>query len=193
MRVGVDGRSLAGDGRGVAQYLSGMLEAMATAAPDVELRVLTPRSRVLHGAAALVGRPRLDRLLGDVDVVWLPAPAPVAVGRTPFALTLHDLGFLERPGDFTRYERAWHRLARVGPLARRVTSPAASAAAHSACATPSTLGSAATRFGEIAASASAVFVSNVFVTASIPAAAISIAAWLGCGASRSARPTSYRA
>jgi glycosyltransferase involved in cell wall biosynthesis len=50
----------------------------------------------------------------------LPAPAPVAVGRdVPVALTLHDLSFLERPGDYTRYERLWHRLARIERLARR--------------------------------------------------------------------------
>jgi glycosyltransferase involved in cell wall biosynthesis len=58
-------------------------------------------------------------MLGAIDLVWLPAPAPVAVGDTPYALTLHDLSFLERPGDFTPYERAWHRLARIGRLARR--------------------------------------------------------------------------
>jgi glycosyltransferase involved in cell wall biosynthesis len=135
MRVGIDGRSLAGGGRGVAHYLEGMLAALD---PSVEARVLLPRgarltsapanvtavrhrapSRALYGAAAVAGWPRLDRLLGAVDVVWLPAPAPVAVGRTPYALTLHDLSFVERPGDFTRYERAWHRLARIGPLARR--------------------------------------------------------------------------
>jgi glycosyltransferase involved in cell wall biosynthesis len=133
MRIGVDGRSLAGGGRGVAQYLTGMLRALE----GVELRVALPPgatlpdgiaaevvrlrapSRIVHGAAAVAGRPRLDRILGPVDVVWLPAPAPVAIGRTPFALTLHDLSFLERPGDFTRYERLWHRLARTGDLARR--------------------------------------------------------------------------
>jgi glycosyltransferase involved in cell wall biosynthesis len=133
VRVGVDGRSLAGGGRGVAQYLTGMLRALegvelrialppGAALPDgIEAEVVRLRapSRVVHGAGALVGRPRLDRLLGGVDVVWLPAPAPVAVGRAPYALTLHDLSFLERPGDFTPYERAWHRLARVGRLARR--------------------------------------------------------------------------
>jgi glycosyltransferase involved in cell wall biosynthesis len=133
VRIGVDGRSLAGGGRGVAQYLTGMLREL----DGVELRVALPPgaalpagieadvvrlrapSRVVHGAGAVFGRPRLDRILGPVDVVWLPAPAPVAVGRTPVALTLHDLSFLERPGDFTPYERAWHRLARVGRLARR--------------------------------------------------------------------------
>jgi glycosyltransferase involved in cell wall biosynthesis len=142
MRIGIDGRSLAGAGRGVAHYAAGLLGALAAADPGLELRVLLPRgatldgdlaaranvvavrcrapSRVLHGAGAVSGRPRLDRLVGAVDVVWLPAPAPVAVGRrTPFALTLHDLSFLERPTDFTAYERLWHRLARARSLARR--------------------------------------------------------------------------
>jgi glycosyltransferase involved in cell wall biosynthesis len=135
--VAVDGRSLAGRGRGVAQYLAGML---AAAPPDVELRVLLPRgaalppglgpnvlavrhaapSRALHGAAALAGRPRLERLAGPADLVWLPAPAPVAVGRgAALALTMHDLSFAERPDDFTRYERLWHRLARPRAVARR--------------------------------------------------------------------------
>jgi glycosyltransferase involved in cell wall biosynthesis len=133
MRVGIDGRSLGG-GRGVTHYTEGMLGALADA--GVEVRVLVPRGarvpagiaarshrlpgRLLHGAAAVTGRPRLDRLLGPVDVVWLPAPAPVAVGTgTPVALTLHDLSFLERPGDYTPYERLWHRLARPAALARR--------------------------------------------------------------------------
>jgi glycosyltransferase involved in cell wall biosynthesis len=134
MRVGVDGRSLAGDGRGVAAYVGGMLGSLR----GVEVRVLLPRgaalpegvaadavrhpapSRLLHGVGAVARRPRLERLLGGVDVVWLPAPAPVAVGRgTPVALTIHDLSFLERPRDFTPYERIWHRAARVPALVRR--------------------------------------------------------------------------
>ena len=137
MRVAVDGRSLAGPGRGIARYLAGMLAALPA---DLELRVVLPRgaalppdlgphvvavrhpapSRVLHGAGAVARRPRLERIAGGADLVWLPAPAPVAVGRgTPFALTLHDLSFLERPGDFTAYERLWHALARTRALARR--------------------------------------------------------------------------
>jgi glycosyltransferase involved in cell wall biosynthesis len=147
VRVGVDGRSLAAGGRGVAQYLTGMLRALdgvelrialppGAAVPgsiDAEVVRLRAPSRIVHGAAAAFGRPRLDRILGDVDVVWLPAPAPVAVGRgTPVALTLHDLSFLERPADFTCYERAWHRLARVGSLARRSRVIAVSAATAAA-------------------------------------------------------------
>ena len=39
-------------------------------------------TRLANASAALTGRPRLDaRWAAGVDVVWLPAPAPVAVSR----------------------------------------------------------------------------------------------------------------
>jgi glycosyltransferase involved in cell wall biosynthesis len=140
MIVGIDGRSLLGGqaGRGVARYTRALTAALAAAHPDDEWRVLVAggsgaapvlegvelvrrRSRqARHLAGALTGCPRLDRALGGVDVVWAPAPAPLAVSRgVPLVLTIHDLSFVERPGDFTAYERLWHRLARVGRLARR--------------------------------------------------------------------------
>jgi glycosyltransferase involved in cell wall biosynthesis len=141
VKVGIDGRSLVGGGaRGVAHYTGALLRELAVAFPEDEWRVLLPRGsaaeplppglaavrhplpgRVLFGAAALTGRPRLDRLLGgDCDVVWAPAPAPLALGRhTPFVLTVHDRSWEQRPGDFTAYERAWHRLARPRRLAAR--------------------------------------------------------------------------
>jgi glycosyltransferase involved in cell wall biosynthesis len=90
-------------------------------APNVTLRRHLMPGRVLFAASALVGRPRLDRLLGgDLDVLWAPALAPRAVSDdVPFVLTVHDLSFLERPRDFTRYERLWHRLARPRRLLER--------------------------------------------------------------------------
>src|SRR4051794_32076075 len=114
MVVGVDARALAAR-RGVARYTRGMLAALA---PLADVRALVPgrapvepvpgvaltrtrlAGRVLHGAAAVAGRPRIDALLGSPDVTWLPAPAPVAVGR-PFVLTVHDLSWEDRPDDFT--------------------------------------------------------------------------------------------
>ena len=141
MRVGVDGRSLVGGApRGVAHYTSALLGALAAAFPEDDWSVLLPRGagalvphdvrvirhpvpgRLLFGAAAAVGRPRLDLLLGgDCDVVWAPSPAPLALGRTPFVLTVHDRSWEQRPQDFTLYERAWHRGARPRRLARRAT------------------------------------------------------------------------
>jgi glycosyltransferase involved in cell wall biosynthesis len=136
MLVGVDARALAAR-RGVARYTRRMVEALA-ALDGVGVRALVPGrepvepvagvaltrtrlpSRVLHMAGAIAGYPRVDTLLGggDVDVTWLPAPAPVGVAD-PYVLTIHDLSWEDRPGDFTRYERFWHRAARPAALARR--------------------------------------------------------------------------
>ena len=135
MLVGVDARALAAR-RGVARYTRRMAEALAAldgvgvralvpgrgdveGVPGVELTRTALPSRVLHLAGAVAGHPRVDRLLGaGLDVTWLPAPAPVAVGD-PYVLTVHDLSWEDRPQDFTRYERAWHRAARPAAVARR--------------------------------------------------------------------------
>jgi glycosyltransferase involved in cell wall biosynthesis len=136
MLVGVDARALAAR-RGVARYTRRMAEALAALdgvavralvpgrgpvepVPGVQLRRTRVPSRVLHLAGAVAGYPRVHTLLGagDVDVTWLPAPAPVAVGD-PYVVTVHDLSWEDRPADFTRYERLWHRAARPAALARR--------------------------------------------------------------------------
>ena len=139
MRVGVDARHLTAS-RGVARYTRALLGALAAAHPDDEWLAFVPGrapvpavpdgvrlirnplpGRALFGAAAIARRPRLDRRIpGGVDVVWAPAPAPLAVSRgVPLVLTVHDRSFEERPRDFTAYERVWHRLARPRALAER--------------------------------------------------------------------------
>jgi glycosyltransferase involved in cell wall biosynthesis len=144
VRVAVDGRALrpgAAHQRGVGRYLRCLLEALAAGGPEDEFVVLVAGSeepspfgapnvrlvrsrfpgRALFGAAAVGGRPRLDRLAGGCDVVWAPAPAPLAVSSdVALVLTVHDLSF-DRPGDYSPYERLWHRLARPERLARRAS------------------------------------------------------------------------
>ena len=99
----------------------------AERAPDldaagVEVHGSRVGSRPLFAAAALTGRPRLDRLVGGADVALLPQVAPVAVSPgLPVVLTVHDLTFEHRPSDFTPYVRVWHRLARPRRQARRAT------------------------------------------------------------------------
>ncbi len=125
MRIAVDGRTLEKERRGIARVTIGMLDALRATFPSEEWCVVTGGAgatrRVRYAAAALAGRPRLDRLAGrSPDVVWLPEPAPVAVSSgVPFVLTLHDLSFDARPQDFTAYERLWQRLSRPESLARR--------------------------------------------------------------------------
>ena len=121
MHVAVDGRALrpgTARARGVARYLRCLLDELARAFPDDRYTLVDP-GRARLAAAALAGRPRLDRLAGGCDVVWLPAPAPAAVSRgMPYVLTVHDLSFEHRPRDYPLYARLWHRLARPAGLAR---------------------------------------------------------------------------
>ena len=123
MHVAVDGRALrpeAARARGVARYLRCMLDELSRAFPNDRYTLVDP-GRARLAAAALTGRPRLDRLAGvGCDVVWLPAPAPAAVAAdVPYVLTLHDLSFEHRPADYPLYDRLWQRLARPARLARR--------------------------------------------------------------------------
>jgi glycosyltransferase involved in cell wall biosynthesis len=138
MRIGVDARHLVA-GRGVARYLRHALDALTARFPDdtyvafvpgrgpvdVPTGVTVRRSRLpgrmVFGAGALSGRPALEALCGgDLDVVWLPAPAPVGLdGSAPLVLTVHDLSWVIRPQDFTLYERAWHAAGRLDRLAQR--------------------------------------------------------------------------
>jgi glycosyltransferase involved in cell wall biosynthesis len=125
VRVCVDGRSLLGGSqRGVGHYTSAVLDALRRDFPQDDLVPVVPRSRLdsrlRFGAAALAGRPRLDARAPGCDVVWAPAPAPLAISPgVPLVLTVHDRSWELRPGDFTRYERLWHALARPRRLARR--------------------------------------------------------------------------
>jgi glycosyltransferase involved in cell wall biosynthesis len=148
--VGVDARHLHG-GRGVAHYTSALLGALAEHFPADRFRAFVPGaaggrgiipppgvevvghrlpSRALFGPAAVLRRPRLDRLVGGADVLWIPAPAPVAISPgVPYVLTVHDISWLQRPGDFTAYERLWHGLGRLERLAQRARAVVVNAAA----------------------------------------------------------------
>jgi glycosyltransferase involved in cell wall biosynthesis len=147
VKVGVDGRSLRAGAarRGVARYLGSLLPALASDFPDDRYAVLVPGkpgrevariatgpniivrstlvdSRPLFAAAALTGRPRVDRMLRRCDVIWAPAVAPLAVSPdVPLVVTVHDLSFKHRAADFSRYERGWHRLARPRQLVARAS------------------------------------------------------------------------
>jgi glycosyltransferase involved in cell wall biosynthesis len=152
VRIAVDARALLA-GRGVARYVRRLLGALAEQFPGDDWHAFVPGrqpveapegvtlhrhplgGRAVFGAASILGRPPIDMLCDGADVVWIPAPAPVAPGRAPYVLTIHDLSFEDRPGDFTAYERLWHRLARPGRLAgnaKRVIAVSAATAAEAA-------------------------------------------------------------
>ena len=121
MHVAVDARALrrSGRARGVARYLRCLLEELQRLFPEDRYELVDP-GRFRLAASAITGRPRLDRLAPGCDVVWLPAPAPVAVSAgMPYVLTVHDLSFEHRARDYPLYDRLWQRLARPARLAQR--------------------------------------------------------------------------
>ncbi len=123
LKVAVDGRSLRTGNlrRGVAAYLDSLLAELRRA-PATDRYEVVERGRLAYAAGALTGRPRLDRMAGGPDVVWAPAPAPLAVSRdVPLVLTVHDLTFEHRASELSGYERFFHRAARPRALARRAT------------------------------------------------------------------------
>ena len=100
----------------MAHYTSALLDALARLEPADEYAIAPRRARAAYASGAVLGRPALGR---GADVVWLPAPVPVAVAReVPYVLTVHDRSWEERRSDFTRYEQLWHLLARPRRLAR---------------------------------------------------------------------------
>lgn len=124
MVFAIDGRGLAGPQRGVGRYARSLLAALRALHPQDEYRLLEPGAAGTGRAGAVrmaaTGRPHLEALVGGADAVWAPAPRPLAVGaRTGLVVTVHDRAWEERPGDFTPYERLWHRVARPRALARR--------------------------------------------------------------------------
>ena len=116
MIVAVDGRH-AGAQRGIARYTTRMCEALAQRG-GVTIRPVS-RGQIGNAVAALAGWPTLRARTG-ADVTWLPAPAPAAPGD-PYVVTIHDLSWIDRPADFTAYERLWHRLARIERQVRRAS------------------------------------------------------------------------
>src|SRR5437763_6604106 len=141
MRIGVDIRSLLSPaGRGVSHYTSALLRHIVRRHPDDEWLLLQTGARRFSLPAELdlpqvtlrhlrlpnrVGNlaffsglaPRMERMLGGVDVFFAPNFGFVRLGpRIPYVLTVHDLSFRVNPSWYTAHERVWHRMDRPGRM-----------------------------------------------------------------------------
>jgi glycosyltransferase involved in cell wall biosynthesis len=143
VRIGVDIRALRADwGRGIGHYTYSLLDEMVTTRsddrwmllqtvpefrlpkrwelPNVELVETRQPHKVVNATVALTGRPRFDRLLGDLDVFFAPNVAYIGLSAdVPLVITVHDVSFVSHAGLLTPRERVWHRLARVDGLIAR--------------------------------------------------------------------------
>lgn len=145
MRIGIDVRCLAeGKRTGVEEYTLGLLKELFArdteneyilffnawrksvpdftwieAYPQVTLRVFRYPNKLLNLALWYFRYPKLDRLLGGVDIFFLPNLNFAAVSRDcRLVVTAHDLSFELFPETFSWKQRLWHYLIDFRRLAR---------------------------------------------------------------------------
>lgn len=145
MIIGIDARSLQDSApSGVSRYTAGMVEALLKADSSNEYRLFVnaagglnpPRpdwhypnlhwqigrwpNKLLNTSFRFLGWPKLDKLIGGCDVLWVPNAHFLAVSSTvKLVVTVHDLSFLLQPDLLTLKKRWWHRLVGLPALCRR--------------------------------------------------------------------------
>lgn len=88
--------------------------------PNVHLVSFRIPNKLLNFSLWYFGFPKLDRLLGGVDVFFLPNLNFAAFSRqVKIVLTVHDLSFLLSPETFSWKRRLWHALVNFRRLVRR--------------------------------------------------------------------------
>jgi len=88
-------------------------------APNVELRTFAYPNKAFNLALKVARTPALDRLVGGLDVLFVPSMrlAPVS-GACPLVLTIHDLSYVRHPEYFSPHRRFWHWFMEPAALAR---------------------------------------------------------------------------
>lgn len=146
MRIGIDIRCLA-DGKrtGVEEYVFALLVELfeqdtdnqyilffnawggkvpdfgwATKYRNVTLRVFRFPNKLLNLALWYLRFPKLDQLIGGVDIFFLPNLNFVAVSdKARLIVTAHDLSFELFPETFSWKQRVWHYFVNFRQLVRR--------------------------------------------------------------------------
>lgn len=68
-------------------------------------------NRLLNSSFSLLKFPRVDRMLGGVDVFFSPRYLFLALSeKCKSVVTIHDLSFIHDPNYFSLKQRLWHRL-----------------------------------------------------------------------------------
>ena len=142
MRIGVDIRCLSeAQPGGVPRYTRQLLEHLLrldhqneyflysnswarprTAFPQVNAHVRQTRwpNKLYNSSLAWLRRPKLDRVIGPIDLFFVPNINFVSLTRTcPLVLTVHDLSFEVYPRFLNIKRRLWHAGVSPRRLARR--------------------------------------------------------------------------
>lgn len=146
MRIGIDIRALAaGRHSGVEEYIRGLLSELFQQHPEHQFilfynawRDVEPDLSFVRGFSHVTVRrfhipnkllnfslwylryPKLDRLLGGVDVFFVPNMNFVAISSSAkLWVTVHDLSFELMPETFSWKQRFWHYLVNLRGLLKR--------------------------------------------------------------------------
>ncbi|MEP7162874.1 MAG: glycosyltransferase family 1 protein [Candidatus Moraniibacteriota bacterium] len=146
MRIGIDLRALtAGKHTGVEEYTRGLLRSLfeldreneyilfwnawrevdldlgwALTYPNVSVRRFHFPNKLLNLSLWYLQFPKLDRLIGGVDVFFMPNLNFAAFSRgVKVIVTAHDLSFEYFPETFSWKHRVWHYLINFRALLRR--------------------------------------------------------------------------
>lgn len=149
MRIGVDARTLTEEfPSGVTIYAYHCIQAMVQAAPgeqfllfvsgyqqtivdrpliqavlehpNVTLKHLRWPNKLFHGLALIGLAPRIDKFLGNIDVLFVPNVHLLPTSNDcPVVLTMHDLSHELFPECLSWRRRLWHRAVCIQKLVRR--------------------------------------------------------------------------
>lgn len=146
MKIGIDIRSLAGGKQsGVEEYVRGLLREVFAAGPEhefilffnawgkiepdlsfvkdfsnVTIRRFRIPNKLLNFALWYLRYPKLDQLIGGVDVFFMPNMNFAAFSKkVQLIVTVHDLSFEWFPETFSWKQRLWHYMVNLRGLLRR--------------------------------------------------------------------------
>lgn len=149
MKIGIDIRSLAsGKNTGVEEYVRGLLKevfrlgkehefvlffnawgkvepdlSFAAGFPHVTVKRFRIPNKLLNFALWYLRYPKLDRLIGGVDVFFMPNMNFAAFSKSAkLIVTVHDLSFEWFPEMFSWKQRLWHYMVNLRGLLRRADS-----------------------------------------------------------------------
>ncbi len=146
MRIGIDIRCLV-DGKrtGVEEYTLGLLEnvfqvddkneyvlfinswkppkfnaEIFSQYPNVKVRQFHVPNKILNFCFWYLGWPKVDRMLGGVDLFFMPNINFIALSKdVKMVLTIHDLSFERFPEMFSLKRRLWHTIINPRKLCQR--------------------------------------------------------------------------
>jgi len=76
-------------------------------------------NKIFNASLRILKRPRIDSLLGGIDIFFLPNIQFFSIRKTvPYVLTVHDLSFERYKEYFGLKSRLWHRAVRPRELCR---------------------------------------------------------------------------